>query len=91
MKLSQFYNESLAGIKHDMNINVAQLVETKKKYEDELEEKIKLQAKVELLCAQLLESELRLKDVTKELQETQEKISKWIYVILRLEIIVITY
>ncbi|XP_026746828.1 COP1-interactive protein 1-like isoform X2 [Trichoplusia ni] len=75
MKLSQFYNESLAGIKHDMNINVAQLVETKKKYEDELEEKIKLQAKVELLCAQLLESELRLKDLTKELQETQEKIS----------------
>ncbi|CAH0628987.1 unnamed protein product [Chrysodeixis includens] len=75
LKLSQFYKESLAEIKHDMNINVAQLVETKKKYEDELEEKIKLQAKVESLCAQLLESELRLKDVTKDMQDTQDKIS----------------
>lgn len=72
--LSQYYNESLQSIKHDMNMNVAKLIETEKKYEEEVDEKKCIEAKVESLCAQLLDSELRFKDITKELQETQDKL-----------------
>ncbi|XP_047023711.1 cilia- and flagella-associated protein 58-like [Helicoverpa zea] len=74
--LSKFYNESLKSIKHDMNINVAKLIETEKKYEEQSEHKKALETKVETLCSQLLEAELQLKDATKELLDTKEQLSQ---------------
>uniref|UniRef100_A0A2A4JGC0 Uncharacterized protein n=1 Tax=Heliothis virescens TaxID=7102 RepID=A0A2A4JGC0_HELVI len=75
-ELSKFYNESLVSIKHDMNMNVAKLIETEKKYEEQSEQKKNLEAKMESLCSQLLDSEIRLKELTKELQDTKERLSQ---------------
>lgn len=58
-----------------MKVNVAKLIETEKKYEEEVEEKRNIEVKVESITSQLLESELRCKDLTTELQETKEKLS----------------
>ncbi|KAJ0179249.1 hypothetical protein K1T71_004961 [Dendrolimus kikuchii] len=68
-ELSDYYNESLKNVKHEMNINVAKLIETESKYGEEIEDKKRLEIKVESLCAQLLETQLRLKDITKELED----------------------
>lgn len=59
-----------------MNVNVVKLIEAEKKYEQEAEDRIKLEAKLEPLCAQLLEAELRLKDASKQLQEKENEIGK---------------
>ncbi|XP_028177176.1 myosin-11-like isoform X1 [Ostrinia furnacalis] len=75
-ELSTHYNESLKHVKHEMNINVVKLIEIEKRYEDEKEEKHKLEAKVESLCSQLLESELRHKDMCKQLQEKEAQLCK---------------
>lgn len=59
-----------------MNNNVMKLLEIEKRYEDEKEDKQKLEEKVESLCSQLLESELRYKDACKQLQEREAQLSK---------------
>lgn len=58
-----------------MNVNVAKLIEAEKKYEEKVEEKNNLEVKLESLCSKLMESELRAKDLTKELEETKAKLS----------------
>lgn len=70
-ELSTHYNESLKHVKHEMNINVVKLIEIEKRYEDEKEEKHQLESKLESLCSQLLESELRHKDLSKQIQEKE--------------------
>lgn len=57
-----------------MNVNVVKLIETEKKYEQVVQDKTGLEAKVESLCAQLLETELRLKDATKQMQEKESEL-----------------
>ncbi|CAH0668976.1 unnamed protein product [Spodoptera exigua] len=73
--LSNYYNESLQALKHDMNINVAKHIETEKKYEEEREERKKVEERLEAVCNQLLETELGAKELAKELQETRNKIN----------------
>ncbi|KAH9640647.1 hypothetical protein HF086_000591 [Spodoptera exigua] len=73
--LSNYYNESLQALKHDMNINVAKHIETEKKYEEEREERKKVEDRLEAVCNQLLETELGAKELAKELQETRNKIN----------------
>lgn len=73
--LSNYYNESLQTIKHDMNMNVAKLIEVEKKYEEEVEERKKVQERLETVCTQLSETEQRAKDMVKELEETRNQLN----------------
>lgn len=73
-EIAENYNESLKTIKHEMNVNVVKLIETEKKYEQVVEDRTELEAKVESLCTQLFETELHLKDATKQMQEKENEI-----------------
>ncbi|XP_022829422.1 myosin heavy chain, striated muscle-like [Spodoptera litura] len=73
--LSNYYNESLKTIKHDMNVNVAKLIEAEKKYEQEVEERKKVEERLETVCGQLLETEHGAKDMAKELEETRNQLN----------------
>ncbi|XP_075972398.1 uncharacterized protein LOC142974127 [Anticarsia gemmatalis] len=75
-ELSNYYNESLQSVKHDMNSNVAKLIETEKKYEQIVQEKENLETKYKSTCAQLLEYDLRNRDIEQELQRKQELLDK---------------
>lgn len=75
--MSKQYSEALKHVKFEMNNNVLKLIEIEKKYEDEKEDKHKLENKVESLCSQLIESELRYKDICKQLQEREAQLSKY--------------
>lgn len=59
-----------------MNMNVAKLIEVEKKYEEEVEERKKVQERLETVCTQLSETEQRAKDMVKELEETRNQLSK---------------
>ncbi|CAG9791881.1 unnamed protein product [Diatraea saccharalis] len=74
-ELSTHYNESIKNMKKEINVKVEKIIETEMKYEDEKEERLKLIDKVESLCAQLLESELRYKDMVKQVQELELQLS----------------
>lgn len=60
-----------------MNTNAKKLIEAEKRNEELVEEKNNLEVKLESLCSKLLESELRFKDLTNELQETKIHLSKF--------------
>lgn len=75
-ELSEHYNEALKDMKHETAQNVAKLIETEQKCEEIETEKTKLETKTELLCAQLLESELRIKDISKKLLEMETDLRK---------------
>ncbi|XP_013185488.2 filamin-A-interacting protein 1 [Amyelois transitella] len=71
-ELSAYYNESLENLKSEMNTNVIKLIETNERYQLEINEKKKLEDKISSLCAQLLESELKCKDLQKKIQDNEE-------------------
>ncbi|KAM3968304.1 uncharacterized protein ACR2FA_007664 [Aphomia sociella] len=75
--LSEHYNESLKNMKHEMNVNIVKVIETDKKFQEEKEGKKILEEKLESLCAQLLESQLRNKDLYKELEDKELKLGKF--------------
>lgn len=59
-----------------MNLNVAKLVETEKKYDMEVDEKNQLTSNNESLRSQLLETQLRVKDIMNELEEKDMELGK---------------
>ncbi|XP_061706120.1 LOW QUALITY PROTEIN: coiled-coil domain-containing protein 18-like [Cydia pomonella] len=71
IELSKNFEETLHTSKHESNLCIAKLMETEKKYKEVLDEKNKLADKIESMCAQLLESELRFKDASKKLTELE--------------------
>ncbi|XP_052751537.1 LOW QUALITY PROTEIN: myosin heavy chain, striated muscle-like [Galleria mellonella] len=71
---SEHYNESLKSMKHEINMNGVKVIETDKKYKEEIEERKKLQEKLETLHAQLLESELRNNELNNELKDKEIKL-----------------
>ncbi|KAJ8726906.1 hypothetical protein PYW08_015303 [Mythimna loreyi] len=75
-ELSNNYNESIQTIKHEMNATVAKLIDAEKRNGDLIEEKNKIALKLQGLCSQLVESELRFKDLTKELQDTKHNLEQ---------------
>ncbi|XP_037297160.1 cingulin-like protein 1 isoform X2 [Manduca sexta] len=75
-ELSEYYNESLKNIKQELNANIASLKETEQKYFEEVESKKMLQSKVESLSSQLLDWELRYKDISKLCQEKEMQLNK---------------
>ncbi|XP_053599579.1 CAP-Gly domain-containing linker protein 1-like isoform X2 [Plodia interpunctella] len=75
--LSAYYNESLENLKSEMNTNVVKLIETDERYQLEMNEKRKLEDKISSLCAQLLESELKYKDLQKILEDNEERSCKF--------------
>ncbi|XP_021204824.1 putative leucine-rich repeat-containing protein DDB_G0290503 [Bombyx mori] len=70
-ELSASYNKSIKDMKHEMNLNIAKLIEIEKKYNDSIEEKKTLQENIDDLRTDLLESELRVKDLVRELDEKE--------------------
>lgn len=63
-------------MKHEMNLNIAKLIEIEKKYNDSIEEKKTLQENIDDLRTDLLESELRVKDLVRELDEKESILGK---------------
>lgn len=61
----------------EANLNSENLAKTEKKFDEEKEERQKLDNKLESLCTQLYESELRYKDVLHQLQEKDIQYSKF--------------
>lgn len=59
-----------------MNLNIAKLIEIEKKYNDSIEEKKTLQENIDDLRTDLLESELRVKDLVRELDEKESILGK---------------
>ncbi|XP_049865177.1 coiled-coil domain-containing protein 18-like isoform X2 [Pectinophora gossypiella] len=74
--LTKCYDDSLGNMKKELNANISKLTETEKKFDEEKEERKKLESKLECLCSQLLESELRYKDALKQLQEQDAQLTK---------------
>ncbi|CAB3225010.1 unnamed protein product [Arctia plantaginis] len=74
--LSQYYNESLKSVKHDMNVNIAKLIETEKKFDVQVEEKKKVLEKLEAMCAQTVECEMRNKNLEIVLREKETQLGK---------------
>lgn len=64
-------------MKNEMASNVAKLVETEKKYEEQNEDKKRLEVKLELICTQLLEAEVRQNTALQELHEKEALYSEW--------------
>ncbi|CAH2063438.1 unnamed protein product, partial [Iphiclides podalirius] len=71
-QLSQYYNESLNNNHMEMKLNIAKLAETETKYNIEIEEKNKLKSHY---CEQLLEAEMRNKELENKLQEIETQLS----------------
>ncbi|XP_063375005.1 repetitive organellar protein-like [Cydia amplana] len=71
IELSKTFEETLHTTKHESNVCIAKLMETEKKYKEVLDEKNILADRIESMCAQLLESELRFKDASKKLTEME--------------------
>lgn len=67
-------------MQQDANLNSEKLAKTEKKFDDEKEERQKMDSKLESLCTQLFESELRYKDVLHQLQEKDIQYSKFIFI-----------
>lgn len=63
-------------MRHELNINVAKLVETEQKLSNEHEGRKKAEEKLESLCAQLHEKELCHTAILNELQEKKMQLSK---------------
>lgn len=80
-ELSENYNDSILNMKHELNSNVTKLIETENKYEEEKEEKTKLEAKLKAICDQVMETESRYKEAIKELQEKDIKLSQYLWLI----------
>lgn len=76
-ELSDTYNQSLEKMQQEANHNSKQLAETEMKFDEEKEKREKLDTKLQDLCKQLLESELRYKDVLNQLQEKDVQYSKF--------------
>ncbi|XP_063530741.1 coiled-coil domain-containing protein 18-like [Cydia strobilella] len=71
IELSKNFEETLHTTKHESNLCIAKLMETEKKYKEVLDEKNILADRIESMCTQLLESELRFKDAAKKLTEME--------------------
>lgn len=74
-ELSEHYNESLKNVKHEMNDNISKFIENEKKHTEDMELRKKLELQTETLCAELLQSELHCKDLSKQLQEKETELS----------------
>lgn len=66
-------------MKIDMASSVGKVIETEKKNEEQHEDKLKLEVKLEVICSQLLEAELRHKNVLQQLQEKDDLFSEYEY------------
>ncbi|XP_038213333.1 golgin subfamily A member 6-like protein 1 isoform X2 [Zerene cesonia] len=75
-ELSTHYTESLSNLRHELNSKISLLIEAEKKYSIEIDEKKRLQEIVETQCAQLVEAELRNKDISQKLQELETQSSE---------------
>ncbi|XP_072941659.1 uncharacterized protein [Epargyreus clarus] len=75
-ELSNNYNESLDLMKEEQSRNVEKIIEFEKKYNEEIEERKKCDTQIELLCTQLVETELRYKDTAALVQEQKLLLSK---------------
>ncbi|CAG4940438.1 unnamed protein product [Colias eurytheme] len=75
-ELSTHYTESLCNLKHELNNKITLLIEAEKKYNIEMDENKRLKEIVETQCAQLVEAELRYKDLCQKLQEFETQISE---------------
>lgn len=67
-------------MQQEANLNSEKLAATEKKFDDEKEVRQKLDTKLENLCTQLYESELRYKDVLNQLQEKNVQYSKFTFI-----------
>lgn len=78
-ELSQYYNESIANMKVEVNANINKVVESDKQYRLILEEKEELKNKIEILGAQLIEAERINTDLIKESSDKELKLSMYIH------------
>ncbi|XP_068628061.1 putative leucine-rich repeat-containing protein DDB_G0290503 [Battus philenor] len=72
VELSSYYNESLNNNKKELIANITKLAETEKMYNTELEAKIRLQSD---FSEQLLEAELRTREVLQKLDEAESQLA----------------
>lgn len=75
-ELSNHYKECINNIKSELHQNKAKLIDSEKKYEEEVEKNLMLQKRIQSQCAQLAESELHYKDTMKQLKQTELTLSK---------------